>query len=308
MISTVAYNYVCPILWIVGSISNVLAFWVFSQKDVQGTVSGLLFKYLAVSDFLALLDCVFRIPWIGFAEKVYSIGKWSCGIYAYLINIVKFISAWMIVAISIERVIGVMYPLHAKSWCTIRKGKIFTVCILLISLFAYIPALGSFKVLMIPNPINEDPVILCGIKNNVFAKIYPPSSMVISSLLPFLLIGICNGLIIRSLAKLRNSSIATTSLVKKSPTKMLLLVSFAFIVLTGPAVVFYALLSFWITPDGTLKFIQSGLLTYDPIVVNLKLTNHAVNFFLYCLSGSKFRNQLSALLCGCRRRGPVTEG
>ncbi len=85
-------------------------------------------------------------------------------------------------------------------------------------------------------------------------------------------------LTIRSLVKLRKSSITTTSLVKKSPTKMPLLESFAFAILTGPAVVFYDLLSFWISPDGTLRFLQLGILTYGLSVANCKLTNHAVNF------------------------------
>ena len=60
---------------------------------------------------------------------------------------------------------------------------------------------------------------------------------------------------------------------------MLLTVSFAFIVLSGPI--------------GVLNFFQiNGPRFVFWIALTLEYINHAINSILYCISGSRFRNEL----------------
>ncbi|KAK2150099.1 hypothetical protein NP493_2861g00000 [Ridgeia piscesae] len=69
---------------------------------------------------------------------------------------------------------------------------------------------------------------------------------------------------------------------------MCLAVSFAFVVCVFPALVFYVTIPNWPMPLQVQFDIRQSLLL-------LRYANHAVNFFLYSLTGAHFRCELVAL-------------
>ena len=80
-------------------------------------------------------------------------------------------------------------------------------------------------------------------------------------------------------------------------TAMLISISIAFLVLTFPWCV-YMILTSGIDLDDPKQFIF--FIHLDPLwALSYALTqvNHAINFYLYCVSGSKFRGELKALFC-----------
>ena len=84
-------------------------------------------------------------------------------------------------------------------------------------------------------------------------------------------------------------------------TAMLLLVTFVLLGLTLPQYVRYMLavfIDYHISPWSYSNFI---LLVQ--ISNKLYFTNNGINFFLYCIGGSKFRHDLKMLCCR-RRKGP----
>ena len=79
-----------------------------------------------------------------------------------------------------------------------------------------------------------------------------------------------------------------------SLTIMLLLVTFTFLFLTTPVYVYYLYYmdgSYLENPNAYATFVFYGYVT-----TKLYQTNYSINFFLYALGGSKFRNQLKTLL------------
>ena len=84
---------------------------------------------------------------------------------------------------------------------------------------------------------------------------------------------------------------------------MLLAVSFAFLILTSPVSirnVIYALGLF--TVNSNRKSAQSALII--AITSRLILVNGVINFWLYLVTGAKFRQDLKNLVCKCLRRTP----
>lgn len=77
-------------------------------------------------------------------------------------------------------------------------------------------------------------------------------------------------------------------------TKMLLCVSVAFLLLTLPLGVFIVVSRYWNPPSGYEKTLF-GL--FREITESLMFTNHVVNFLLYCMSGKRFRDKASAIIC-----------
>lgn len=83
-------------------------------------------------------------------------------------------------------------------------------------------------------------------------------------------------------------------------SKMLLCVSIAFLVLTSPLGVFIVVFRYWNPPSGHEKAMFT--LIYD-VTECLMFTNHSINFLLYCVSGTRFRERaMSILFCSFRKK------
>ena len=80
-------------------------------------------------------------------------------------------------------------------------------------------------------------------------------------------------------------------------TIMLLLVTTLFLILLIPTYVRFIYLTFLIT-DTPAKYALSIFLMQ--LTYKLFTTNSGINFFLYCISGQKFRNDLKEILCFSR--------
>ena len=78
-------------------------------------------------------------------------------------------------------------------------------------------------------------------------------------------------------------------------TTMLLLVTTLFLILVLTTYIRFIYAAF-VTPDSPSEFADS-LLIFE-ISSKLYVTNSGINFFLYCISGQKFRNDLKDIL-GC---------
>ena len=79
-----------------------------------------------------------------------------------------------------------------------------------------------------------------------------------------------------------------------SLTTMLLMVSFTFVILTGPIYAFYVAYIFknnMESAQALADYVMAG-----NICNQMLLTNYAINFYLYCLGGSKFRSDLKKTL------------
>ena len=107
------------------------------------------------------------------------------------------------------------------------------------------------------------------------------------SLAPFTIMFLTNGAIIykfmrASYARDQGGTESTNQALGKSTNKgtaMLIIVSVAFLILTGPVAVTYFIT---LGPDLILR----------AVIVLLRYINHSINAVFYCVSGSRFRNEL----------------
>ena len=81
-------------------------------------------------------------------------------------------------------------------------------------------------------------------------------------------------------------------------TAILLAVSFTFFLLTAPITIYLILQRTWINSADPVVDAQASL---GWAIVNiLSYSNNAINFLLYCVTGSKFRSQLATVfICSC---------
>ena len=137
-----------------------------------------------------------------------------------------------------------------------------------------------------------------------FFQFYYWMSLSLQFLLPFFLLLIMNSFIIRTLQKrlikkisLRVDNDNTENKSKNAERQVyiiLLLVTFSFLILTTPGYLFFIinlLGNFTTSPK-----VFAGYYLYSNIAQKLHVTNYGINFFLYVISGRKFRGDLRNII------------
>ena len=203
-------------------------------------------------------------------------------------------SSCLLIAMAVEKCFALYFPLHTKSICTVRAAKKISLAIGIL-LFAF----NLHKVFI------KDVVTLSnGMKTCVwvhvpdqYPKIFYNISAFLYSFIPLSVMFTANCLIIFKfmIAKWKNRHGGTGSVnqaMSKSAVKgtvMLLTVSFAFVILTGPICI-----------HNLLHHKNPPRLLYGVTVI-LQYLNHSINGVLYCITGSRFRHELMDLF-HCRKR------
>ena len=169
-------------------------------------------------------------------------------------------------------------------------------CLVLYILFPILFIVGHDGRLCIPNRFASDYVL---------AQIYSWFTEVLLLAFPFISLLIMNSVLIHTLRKRSKQHFSglsgqdetepenvKTKNSEKQVFTMVLLITFAFLILNIPprALVYY--LNFY---SGNTPSYYAGLYLFYQIGEKCHYTNHGINFFLYVISGQKFRTDLFSL-------------
>ena len=214
----------------------------------------------------------------------------SCQLGYFLIYFSVTYSSAILVIISTEKCFALYFPFRSKYICTVRTARRVSLVTALIyagfysQLFYFAKKgsdwLGSYCYFYYPSNLHDE--IFFGIHSTLY------------TLAPFAVVVSANFAIIYKLIKAKlktaqNNIESTEQALSKSATRgtaMLLTVSFAFIILTGPI----SLIQIF---NFKIKFLS----LIHAICVVLSYTNHGINGFLYCASGTRFRNEIKNTFC-----------
>ena len=216
-------------------------------------------------------------------------------------------SIYFIVFLTFERFYSIMRPHKAASFNTVKRAKITIACIVAYGIVSDIPHLFTTEL---------EGRICLSVFNNTPRRVFDWYGSITAFMIPFVLLLTMNCVIIFILRQRARSGL-TRSVGQgqtqgqgkndKSDEKqiymMLLLVTFTFLVLTTPimAVIFWQSFNFHPTP----KMIAINYLWFTTGETFL-FTNNSINFFLYVMSGKKFRKDLKRLFI--RSKSPNHEG
>ena len=220
----------------------------------------------------------------------------------------KLVSAWVTVAICVERFMAVVFPLKIAQLSTLKTTKIIIGIITLVSFI-----LGAFPLwtLYIYTYDFELNISYCGVKDSYDSWNW--AVLRVGSLyLPAVIIFIFTFLLVRGLRKMASDSTdqfegqqaATASQsINAQLTKMLIGVCIMFLLFRLPYTVAYNIDYYYLFSDDVLlintwgDYVSKIFLNVTDI---LATSNYALNFFLYFVTGSKFRMQLITLL-SCKK-------
>ena len=234
--------------------------------------------------------------------------EWYCTVTTAVVRMSSLCSTYFIISMTFERCYSIIRPHKAASFNTIKRAKITIICIIIFCVIYNIPHLY----------VTSTDGARCGpfgkAMRTTIGKAYYFISLFTNIGLPFILLLAMNSIIIKEirqrpkLSEARNKSEiqhqgqgqneGQSQISKSNNSELqilitLLLVTFTFLLLATPVYIFFLYINV-VDYEATPK-IYAGYILFHSVGQKLYQTNFGINFFLYVISGQKFRTDLMKL-------------
>ena len=281
--------------------------WLFFRPTMRSG-SSLILTALAVADTLTLSVG----PTTIYLQKIYNISVSHyfliCKLQRYVKSVFGYYANWLLIVFTIFRVIAVYLPHKANVYCTRRRAFIAVASTLAASCIVNLDSIIHIQYI-IRN--NKKKCWFTG-SRDIYYTVYSQWVMLtVMSIVPFVLLVTSNILIIYKVIiysfRRRNMSTEIKSNDSQSLTAMLISISVLFLMTQVPTFAIIILKRNLRSGTHSEEYIYRFLII-DGVFRLLKWTNHAVNFFCYCVSGKRFREELVVMVTGrFRRKGQRDE-
>ena len=230
------------------------------------------------------------------------------------------LSSWLLVTVTTERLISVMFPHQVKLNCTTKKSGITVLVIIMCLAAVNAHYFYGYRLQYIPSDSLQR--LQCGPRHELvdysifLYRYWSWIDFVISFAVPFAIMLIDNILIIvnlkRQTNRRRKMSISHTEKEERSVTVMLIALCIIYFICLLPCEVFFIVLPYLREaaikmPFANMMKRMDYLLFLHTIVSCLSYINSTTNFILYFLSGTRFRAEVRHLF-NCRRHDVGNRG
>ncbi len=330
------HTYLTPIIVILGWIGNGLTIAVMIQPNKRYLPTSIYLTCLAFSDCVILFQAILSW-WVYTVNDRKGNIAIICTVCTYLVYMFTFYGTSLILLVTMERMIAIRFPLKAMYFCNPRKTKIICCVVLIVGIVINMPHIFMSSIVN----VNCISFSVGGVWAEVFSWISMAiySFMPFCALLTMNWViivalkrrvkyfknNINTSLTVSSHAARRHtkkrpkSSLTTIYPNHRSSeqstdcssschhddkqrqlTITLLLVSFAFLFLTLPN--YIRPMVYPMVNVSSHPYIFAWYILSYHITNKLFYLNSAINFSLYCFSGSRFRNDLYVMMASCCKR------
>ena len=296
-------QYWFPILAPIGLVGNTLSFLVMIQPHNRKMSTCIYMAYIGINDNLMM--CLVLHYWLVTVVRIHEWHLWECKIVAYFVNSSLQSSTYQVLAMTIDKYVAIKWPHRAATYSTPRRATTIPLGVITCAFTYNIPHLFASSL------IGDQcfAYVVGGTKTIVFSWI----TFLVNGIIPFSMLIYMNSVIVQTVRKSRKMfrSTVTTNAGREKETRqrtmksaenqltiMLLLVTMLFLILLLPTYIRFIYLTF-IERDTPSKYASSML--FFQITFKLYTTNNGINFFLYCISGKKFRADLIEIFCSILR-------
>ena len=308
------WKIVPPIVIILGTFGNSLTILVLLRQIRNLSSTAVYLLTLAFSDLLVLYLGPLR-QWISYLWKidVRTLTNVGCKIQIFLTYFGAQFSSWLLVAVTIERAVSVIFPHKVKLACTTMKAGV-TVLTIFVCIFGlnahffygygqtYVPMASGSRYRCVPIYDNY---------KNFRDDILPWIDFSVTFLVPFVLLSTSNILIIfklkRNTQRRKKMSISRNEKEGRSVTIMLIVLCVVFFICLTPVSI-YLILQPYIKENARKLPFEAMIrqleyqLFWHALTNCFSYINACTNFIFYFLSGSRFRAEVRALFT-CKKAG-----
>ena len=285
--------------FLVGTIGNLLTVVILSFKKNRGTSTALFLLCLAASDTVILLTS-YMSEWLTIVLNFNfrEVNGALCKIHVFLTYFSLQFSSWILVLVTCERCLSVVNPAKVRLICDRKKGFVG-----LIVIATFLALLNGHWLVGLTHEYNAYTMTYCAASTPGYVKFlnetWPIIDFCVTFAIPCIILIAGNTIIILKITQASHARSHMVASDKKrntsSLTITLIILNIVFIISMGPASIF--LLTYYLTFESQDdEQITRGTFIFE-MVNCLAGLNATVNFILYFLSGSKFREDVKALFC-----------
>ncbi|XP_064651729.1 thyrotropin-releasing hormone receptor-like [Lineus longissimus] len=291
---------------------NVVAFLVTIRKDNRHLSACVFMASLAIVDNIVLHQRMLYGILIALNEE-FLLNKTFLGYCWYSGRFGAIASGLLLAAMTVDRAICVAFPMRAVDLCTASKARKIAMVIILSQALIFLNVFFTYDILAPGHLVRSVPTAPW------VGALFDIYELVMGAILPFSLIAIGNAAIIISVRRAANrraemSKTDMTSqksrLQERSITRMLLFVSFAFLICQFPyrvSGILFEIPGVMTMYDMNSHYWKTRSLLQKIVFTELFMASFAVNFYLYFLGGGeKFRQDSKQLLLVCFKRRRAT--
>ena len=296
-----------PVLIPVGLVGNILSFLVMIKPNNKKMSTCIYMAAISINDNIMMLMCLHY--YLLSAVQIHNWYSFECKLHAFVALFALQNCTFLVVAMTIDKYIAIKWPHRAAIYSTPRRAKMIAGSVYICAGIYNIPHFFLSNVL-------SDQCVAYSI-SSILSRVYSWFSFVLNAIIPCTMLIHMNYIIVKAVRnshafikatdepteKGRDQGMDTRKNKMKSTEKqlviMLLLVTILFLILLCPTYFRFIYLVF-AKRDTPFKYAQS--LLFSEITAKLYNSNSGINFFLYCISGQKFRNDMKEILCCCCER------
>ena len=285
-----------PILIPLGLIGNTLSFLVMIRPNNRKVSTCIYMTAISINDNTMM--CVEVHAWLVDGVKIHGWYDWECKYIVYLELFSLQYATYLILAMTTDKYIAIRWPHKAATYSTPRRARVIIFLILTCAAMYNLPHFFITAV--------SAGNCYAYSARGILTKVYSWFTIVLNAFISFTLLIHMNYVIVKTVRKSRkmfsinlgtagtNSRQTSMKKAENQLTSMLLMVTTLFLILLLPTYTRY-IYSAFVVSDTPSKFSASFL--FFEISYKLYVTNSGINFFLYCVSGQKFRNDLKEIAC-----------
>ena len=298
---------------LLGTFGNAMTVTILRRLRSGWSAMNVYLTALALSDTVMLYSGALPI-WARkvLAYDVYASHAVVCKLGIWLMSASSLLSSWLLVALTAQRAASVVWPHRVNVICTRHKSVVTVAVIAAACSLLYSHMLYGFDVVRVEgNATSERCTFGSAAYQEFWVNVFVRMALFVYSVLPCACLLLSNAVLGWKLAvsvkdaKEKFSTAGSgvdqrgdTRRRKKasSATVTIIVVSAAFIVITVPFMVYNNLFFQYASEDSHARDVHFFL--YDFFFV-FSLSNFAWNFYLYCLTGSKFRGEFMKIVFRC---------
>ncbi|XP_076439168.1 uncharacterized protein LOC143278041 [Babylonia areolata] len=295
-----------PVVLLFGNFGNVMTVVIMRTLKSGEAVINIYFTALAVLD-LVTLDVLFVGEWLGsaFDYHLHYQSNVLCKIHNWTVT-TSTSGGWVLVSLTTHRALSVVWPHRVNSLCTRRLVTSLIVGTTTFFAVMYSHFLYGYHLRYFNETGEYMCVMMTGRYQAFVYEVFTYIDLAFYSVLPFTCIIGANCVLVWKLratvGQLRHQvaereSVAAREKAASSVTLTIVVVSLAYVVLTLPVSVYFVSL-FIYDPSAVLTEAERATSELTRAVTFMFMfTNSAVNFYLYCLTGARFRKQFVKMVC-----------
>ncbi|XP_076447141.1 cysteinyl leukotriene receptor 2-like [Babylonia areolata] len=322
-----------PCILLLGGFGNIATIFVMRRIKDHNSSQHIVLMSLAVSDFFFLnISALFKWLLFLFRVDLYNSHEVVCKLYAWMIYSSTTSSAWLLTCVTVQRTMAVKWPHKVRVMCSTRRTWIAVAAVVLSAFCIQFHWLVGMEFSSTTD--GGGACTYVSAEYLQFVLMWNWVDMCLSSLLPSTCLLLCDVMLSLTLFKASSSTSMTVQAISNSSvannndnnngsisnninksrrktasrtTVMILALSCTFLLLTLPVCAYIIWTDIVDVTQNSALYARAQLV--KAVTFLLWYTNSAVNFLLYCLTGTKFRREfLSWVSCGAKSTSGVYAG